>query len=210
MVSKKKLLEKSRLCGILDRQILKDRDIFAVAESILAGGADMLQLRDKVSDPQAILWTAKILRKIANKHNALLIINDRPDIAVASNADGIHIGQGDIDMSIINKIVPGAMLIGVSASNIGEARQAKDAGADYLGIGPIFHTPIKSEKSLSRLRFSKTLKSLGLPVFAIGGINAKNITLLKKYGFDRVAVIRAACAVKDPYRSVKELKDIIG
>ena len=180
-----------------------------VARFAVHGGADILQLRAKKLPFKMALRLAKTIQGIARRHNALFIINDRIDIAASIACDGLHIGQGDIDISLARKLLHKETIVGVSVKNISQALLAKGSGADYLGIGPVFKTPIKADTRPRGVGLLKAVKHLGIPSFAIGGINIKNIQQLVRQGVTKVAVIRAVCAAADPYREAKRLKDIL-
>lgn len=205
MTSKKDLLKRSHLYAVVDKDLSADR-ILKITKQTLLAGADIIQLRDKSGSVREVLKTAKALKRIAKKYNVPFIINDRLDVAVAIDADGLHVGQGDIDIVLARKLMGKGKLIGVSATNIEEAKKAKLRGADYLGIGPIFATPIKDTAKPKGLKLPHGIKKLNTPFFSIGGIDCKNIYKLTKSGFKNVAVIRAICTVKNPYIATRRLK----
>ena len=209
MRSKRELLNALDLCAILDSGFLNKKKILKTALAVVKAGAGMVQFRDKSSSVKEMIDTAKALRRITKKHGAALIINDRPEVAVASHAEGLHIGQGDIDISLARKITGEKMLIGVSVQNIRQALKAKKLGADYLGVGPVFKTPIKKGRSACGIDLLCKVKAAGIPFFAIGGINSGNICKLAKKGFNKVAVIRDICSAKDPFRNTRRLKEAL-
>jgi len=180
-----------------------------VARAVLAAGADMLQLRDKSSSIMEILPLAKKLKVLARRYEIPFIINDRLDLALASDSDGLHIGRGDIDLALAKRFMAEDKIIGVSAETTGQAMAAKADGASYLGIGPIFKTPIKKEKSPKGLRMLRGIKKMDIPFFAIGGIDLKNVSSLKKAGIKNIAVIRAVCTARNPYTAAARLKEAI-
>lgn len=205
---KKKLSKRSGLCAILDREFLTKREIARAAGLVIRGGADIIQFRDKNSSTKEAIETAMSIKRIAEKHDVVFIINDRPDVALAVDADGLHVGQGDFGVAMVKKLI-GNKILGVSASSVKEARLAKSAGADYLGVGAIFETPVKKNKKPSGFCVLEKTRYFGIPVFAIGGINLKNIKKLVEKGFRHVAVIRAICASRDPFSSAKRLKEAL-
>ncbi|MDD5422798.1 MAG: thiamine phosphate synthase [Candidatus Omnitrophota bacterium] len=206
MGSKKRLLKGSSLYVILDRDLLSVKRLLATAEMSAKAGADIFQLRDKKSSSQDMIKTARALKKIADKYGIPLIINDRPEVACAIDSDGIHIGQGDFGVTTVKRLAGKDSFVGVSVNDIKKAGKAISEGADYLGAGPVFMTPIKSRrKAFGFNNLSKMIK-YRIPVFAIGGIKNSNIRKLSEKGFKKVAVIRAVCQSHDPFRSVKELK----
>ena len=160
----------------------------------------MIQLRHKqASGSQLFLWAVEI-RKLCQKHQAICIINDRVDIAMASQADGVHLGQQDMPIDAARKLLGKHRIIGVSASSVKEAVQAEKDGADYIGFGHIFPTSSK-EKDYSPLG-AETLRQaaalLSLPIVAIGGISLENAALLISSGASAVAVISAVSRAPDP------------
>ena len=172
----------------------------------MAGGADIIQLRDKKSVTNRLVKTARVLKQMAARHNALLIVNDRVDVAAAIGADGVHIGQGDISVRTARSILGSSAIIGASADNVKDALAAKSDGADYIGVGPIFRTPIKINRKAKGIRVLKSLKRVGIPLFAIGGIDLKNVRMLTADGFKRIAVIRAVTGSRDPISAARDLK----
>ncbi len=208
MISKKDLLRRSRLYVILDKDIIGDK-ILMIAEKALSRGVDMVQLRDKTSITNNMIKTAKALKRIAKRYNTPLIINDRLDVAVASDADGLHIGQGDMDLSIVKKIMGHDKIIGLSVENSMQAMKASREGADYIGVGPVFKTPIKENVKPRDFKIFENIKRLNIPFFLIGGIDCKNIHRLAQKGFTKVAVIRAVCRARNPGLAVKRLREAI-
>lgn len=209
MISKRGLLKGSRLCVILDSGVLSERKMRLVARKALKGGADMLQLRDKSFDFAATLRRAKKLMALAARYGVPVMMNDRLDVAVASGCDGLHIGRGDIDISLARKFLKKGAIVGVSAKTVGQAREAKRKGADYVGMGPVFKTPIKRDQKPKGFAPLIAAQRFGIPVFAIGGINSGNAGQLARRGFKKIAVIRAVCAAKDPYRATRRLKEAL-
>lgn len=209
MTSKKGLIRRSHLYIILDKSELKGRSIEKVAAQALSGGADIIQLRDKGADTKEMAVTATRLKRIAGRFGIPLIINDRLEVAVASGADGLHIGQGDIGVSLARKVLGPNKLIGISARNAKEALRAKKEGAEYIGIGPIFRTPIKNDTRPRGLYALDKVKSFGLPAFAIGGIDLKRASQLSRKGFNKIAVIRAVCSAKNARTAAIGLKKAI-
>jgi len=206
MISRKRLLSGSALYVIVDRGILNLKDCIAAAEAAIIAGADMVQLRDKESSPKEMLKAARAIGHIAKRHKVPFIINDRLDVALAVDADGVHIGQGDVDISLAKKLLGKDKLIGLSVSDIGQAKKAKREGASYVGAGPIFKTPIKGHRPAKGVRLLEDIKRLNIPFFAIGGITGKNISRLTDKGFKRIAVIRAVCESGDRFKATKLLK----
>lgn len=207
MTSRKKLPKKSKLCVIIDRSLLTRRQGVRTASESVRAGAEIIQLRCKDLDTPEAVKTAEALRRIT-LGRAVFIVNDRVDIAVASGADGLHIGRGDVSPFLARKLL-GKKVLGISASSIKEAKLAKKTGASYLGVGPVFQTPIKRGRRPGGVALLEKVKKLKIPFFAIGGIDEKNITGLVSRGFCRVAVIRSVCAAPDPYFAARRLKEAL-
>lgn len=208
MISKKNLLKGSHLYAIVDRDIVGNK-ILKIAESAASAGADMLQLRDKSSSLKEILRTARAIKIIAKRYGVPFIINDRLDVAVAVDADGLHIGRGDIRIGLAKKFMKKGDIIGVTVRNIKQAIRAKREGASYIGAGPIFKTPIKKGVEPKGFALLDEVKRLNIPCFAIGGIGRENIYKLAGAGFKNIAAIRAICGARDPYTAVRNLKEAI-
>jgi thiamine-phosphate pyrophosphorylase len=191
------------LCVITDESLCP----VTLAENALKGGAAMIQLRHKTaSGSQLYSWAVEICR-LCHQFHALFIINDRVDIALAMNADGVHLGQQDMAVSIARKLVGNMCLIGVSASSPEEALQAEKDGADYIGFGHIYPTTskLKEYSPLGHETLKKTAALISLPIIAIGGINAENAELLISSGASGIAVISAVSRADDPCRASYEL-----
>lgn len=205
MRSKRRRLKNSSLCVIIDRSFLSPEKCVKTAERALKGGADIIQFRCKNVFGKEAAVLARRLKRLAGKHCGLFIVNDRADIAAASDADGLHVGQGDISVAFARKIA-GDKIIGVSARNIKQARKAKVERADYIGAGPVFKTPVKLGIRPKGIKLLESFNGVKLPVFAIGGIDKKAARILARAGFKKIAVIRAVSFSNDPYIAAKELK----
>ncbi len=199
-------MKNCKLCVILDRDSLKNRDIEKAARDALRGGADIIQYRDKTSCDKILIREATALRAVVKKYGKILIINDRPDIARVAGADGAHVGQEDMPVRYARRIM-GKKIIGASAGNAKEALRAEKNGADYLGIGPVFRSPSKpGKRPIGVKALERIVGKVRVPLFAIGGINVKNIADIKKIGISGVAVISAATGGCDTYALVSALK----
>lgn len=203
------MLKDCKIYVIIDRDVIKNRDILKVTKDVLRGGADIIQLRDKSSDDKKLLQYARAIKKVTKKYKRRFIINDRVDIARIIGADGVHLGQDDIPIEEARKIL-GKKIIGVSTHNLEQAKKAVRRGADYIGIGPVFKSPTKKRlPPIGPSILGRAGKTINIPFFAIGGISLDNITEVKKAGAGRVAVISQAIKTKNVYRSVKRLKEAI-
>jgi thiamine-phosphate pyrophosphorylase len=169
----------------------------------------MIQYRNKGSDQAEMIKTSIAIKRSLGKRRIPFIVNDRVEIAAASGADGVHLGQGDIVISIARKVLGKEAIIGVSASRSVQAREAALGGADYLGIGPIFGTPLKPQKTPTGIGFLRSAARSGLPVIAIGGIDIRRAAVLAERGFRKIAVIRALCVPQDLSMVVRKLKKAI-
>lgn len=191
---------------IIDPPGCRGRSPSDIARAALEGGATIIQWRDKRRDPNEQLADARAIVELCREYGAISIVNDYPDLAQASGADGVHLGQDDASIETVRPIVGDAMLIGISTNNADEARRAEAAGAGYVAIGAIFPTSSKEvtrAASLARIREVKA--ALHVPVVAIGGINASNIASVIAAGADAAAVISAVCAADDPRAAAAEL-----
>ena len=191
------------LCVITDEALCP----VTLAEQALKGGASMIQLRHKTASGNQLYSWAVEIRKRCRQYHALFIINDRLDIALASDADGVHLGQDDLPAAAARKLLGTKRIIGVSASSTEEALQAEKDGADYIGFGHIYPTISKQKEHepLGPDNLQKTVSVISLPVIAIGGINAENAPLLITRGASAVAVISAVSRAKEPARAAYEL-----
>jgi len=191
------------------RKILNENDLYFVTldtenlfekiKSILEGGVKIIQLRFKKGKDSDNLKFAKRVRELCNNFGALFLINDRVDIALACKADGVHLGQDDIDIKSARNILGFSKIIGVSASNECDIKNAIKDGCDYLGIGPVFVTSTKKEKIPLGIDTLKSLtKDISIPWFAIGGIKQENISLLKENNICKIAIITDLINSKNP------------
>jgi thiamine-phosphate pyrophosphorylase len=175
------------------------------------GGADVVQLRHKTLARGELLELARRIRAVTARANVLFIVNDHVDIAMLSAADGVHLGPDDLSIASARRIAGDRLLIGASASSPAAARAAITDGADYLGSGPAFATPIKTEKKVIGPKgVAAIAAAVGpVPVFAIGGIDETNIGLLIAEGLRRVCVIRAVSGAPDPEQAARRLRAML-
>ena len=177
-----------------------------IIEESINGGVSLVQLREKTCSTLDFYNLARDVKKITTKYGIPLIINDRIDIALSVDADGVHIGQDDMPMTIAREIL-GDKIIGVSASNLDEALKAEEDGADYLGVGAIYTTNTKNDaKSVSIDELKIISKTVNIPVVAIGGINHNNANELINTQIDGISVVSAIMNSKNPLESAKRLK----
>ncbi|HBV88902.1 MAG TPA: thiamine phosphate synthase [Desulfosporosinus sp.] len=195
---------------VTDRTLLGERDLAQGIESAIQGGVTLVQLREKSVSTKEFLQLAVRVKEITTRYRIPLIINDRLDIALAVDADGLHVGQDDLPMLKARELLGPNKIIGVSASTLAEALLAQQQGADYLGVGAVFNTSTKSdakEVSLEKLELIK--KSVSIPVVAIGGINITNIQQVMTTGIDGVSVVSAIFAQEDILMAAKQLRAVI-
>jgi thiamine-phosphate pyrophosphorylase len=191
---------------ILDRQFLADRDEMYIAGQIIEGGAKVIQLRDKQSKKGELLLIAQKLQDLCSKADVLFIINDYLDLAMAVDADGLHIGQEDLPLPVVRRELPIDRIVGCSVTTLSQAIKAQNEGADYIAVGSIFPTTTKNEITVVGMDVLKELKrTVSTPLVAIGGINQSNITEAVSAGADAVAVISAVLGDKDVRGAVQEL-----
>jgi thiamine-phosphate pyrophosphorylase len=186
--------------------------VIEAAASALRGGADILQLRHKSLARGELLTLARKLREIASDSGALFIVNDHVDIALLSDADGVHLGPDDLSIASARRVAGDRLLIGASASSPDAARAAIENGADYLGSGPAFATPIKTEKQVIGPKGVAAIAAAlgpGVPVFAIGGIDESNVADLVEEGVRRMCVIRAVSGATDPEQAARRLRAML-
>lgn len=209
-MNKKQRLSKVNLYVIADKKICKDRRIEDVVLQAIEGGAEMVQYRDKDSTDRDFLETAAILQNICEKRKIPFIINDRVDIAAFLKVDGIHLGQDDLPLKIARKILGPGKIIGISAENIDQAKEAEKHGADYVGIGPIFDTPTKKiERPIGLEIIRQAKESLKTPFFPIGGINLENLAQVIEAGSQRIAVGSAVICTDDIVSATKNILEKI-
>ena len=186
--------------------------VFEVAAAALRGGADVLQLRHKKLARGELLALARRIREITTQSGALFVVNDHVDIALLSKADGVHLGPDDLSIASALRLADGHLLVGASASTPETARAAIVEGADYLGSGPAFATPIKSEKQVIGPEGVAAITAVAgskVPVFAIGGIDESNIAQVTAAGLRRACVIRAVADAPDPEQAARRLRAML-
>jgi thiamine-phosphate pyrophosphorylase len=194
---------------VLDRSLVSDAGILKIAGRALCGGASAIQFRDKAGGVRDSVRLARRIKRICARYDAPFIVNDRLEVAIASGADGLHVGSSDVRPRTARKVLGRGKMLGVSAGNLAEAKIAKAAGADYIGVGPLFRTPFKEgERPISSKAIGR-IKKLGLPIILIGGIDIKNAKALAAKGFRGIAVIRAIMKSPDPRRAAKRLREVI-
>ncbi len=198
--------ERVRLYVLITESSCK-RPWMEVAEQAIAGGADCLQLREKTLESGELLSRAKQLVALCKQHHVLSIINDRPDIALMSDADGVHVGQTDLPAREVRKLLGNQKLLGVSTHNLAQAKQAVLDGADYLGVGPFFKSPTKPRDFTAGPEYARRVaQTISLPAVAIAGISEQNISEVLATGLKTIAVTAAVAGSDDPKAAAQRLK----
>lgn len=192
---------------VTDRDLLNGKDIVATVEQAILGGVTIVQIREKSLSTREFFQCALLLKGITAKYGVSFIVNDRTDIALAIDADGLHIGQDDMPLSVARKLLGPNKIIGVSVATLKQALTAQADGADYLGVGAVFPTTTKDDASNVSLQMLQEIKKqVNIPVVAIGGINENNISKVMATGVDGAAVVSAIVAARDPYGSARKLR----
>lgn len=194
------------LYAVTDRAWTESEDLYSQVKKALKGGITFLQLREKELDDEDFLKEALKIKELAKEYDVPFVINDNVDIAVKCDAEGVHVGQSDMEAEDVRKKIGKDKILGVSASNLKEARLAEEKGADYLGVGAVFSTSTKldaDEVSFDTLK--EICDNVSIPVVAIGGISKDNILKLKGTNVDGVAVVSAIFASSDIVNDTKEL-----
>jgi thiamine-phosphate pyrophosphorylase len=195
---------------VTDRELLGDREFQQCIKAALAGGVSIVQLREKSVSTREFLELALQTKQVVAEYKVPLIINDRLDIALAVDADGLHVGQDDLPLEVAKRLLAPDKIIGVSVSTVEEALLAEQQGADYLGVGAMFPTSTKGDAkqvSLEQLRLIK--QAVRIPVVAIGGINVSNVGQVMDYGIDGISVVSAILGQADIQGAAAELSCLI-
>jgi thiamine-phosphate pyrophosphorylase len=201
-----------RLHVLTDSKASRGRSHLQVAEAAIAGGVDVLQLRDKEAPSGRLYLEALQLRKLTRDAKVPFIVNDRLDIALAVDADGVHVGQADLPASVVRKIMGPGKILGVSVATVEEAIRAEKDGADYLGVGPVFEARGTKPDTVEPLGvdcIARIRRRCRLPIVAIGGIHADNVRKVREAGADGVAVISAIVSADDISSATGRLKRIL-
>jgi len=198
------------LCVITAEGLVPGRTHQDVARAAVEGGAAMVQFRDKVGNGRRLYEVAAAIRRITLGAGVLFIVNDRLDVALAVGADGLHVGNEDIPPQVARRLLPPGAILGVSAATPEEALEAEGAGADYVGVGPIFATATKPDagEAVGPERIAAVRAVTKLPILAIGGITAENAALAISAGASGVAVIASVAAAPDMLAEVRRLRAV--
>lgn len=195
------------LYAITDRHWLNGESLYQQVEKALQGGVTFLQLREKKLDKELFMKEAREIKELCRKYKVPFIINDNVEIAKAIDADGVHVGQSDMEAGDVRKRLGADKIIGVSAKTVEQALLAEKHGADYLGVGAVFSTSTKTDATgVSHETLRDICQAIKIPVVAIGGITKDNVNELSGYGADGIAVISAIFAQENITEAAKDLK----
>lgn len=195
---------------ITDAQLARGRSHIEVVRAAIEGGASLVQYRQKEGTTRQLVEEAQALRELTRQAGVPFIVNDRLDVALAVEADGVHVGQEDMPAGLARRLM-GGRIVGVSATNLQEALQAEQDGADYLGVGPVFATPTKPDAAppMGLEGLAEVCRAVSIPVVAIGGINEQNAAEIIAAGADGVAVVSAVVAASDVAAAARRLREVI-
>ncbi len=195
---------------VLTDEYLIKKDIGKAVEKAIKGGATVIQYRAKNKDSRTMYKEAQEIKKICDRYNVPLIINDRVDIALAVNADGVHVGQEDLDVEVVRRIIGFDKIVGLSTKNLKQVKEANYLPVDYIGFGSIFPTETKEDAKVSGIENLKKAIEISLaPIVAIGGINLSNIDEILNVGCTNIAVVSAVFKGKNIEENAKKLKNKI-
>ena len=204
-------LKNRALYFICDPSLLRSGSLLAVTKKAVAGGANVVQLRDKFSSATVFLKEAGKLARFLRKKKIPFIVNDRLDVALICGAAGAHLGTEDIPIPHARKIMGQGKIIGASAHTVAQAKRAEQAGADYIGAGQVFHTTTKgiTQHPITVKKLAAIRRAVSIPVVAIGGIKAGNAARVMESGCAGVAVVSAIMSSKDPKKAAQTLMKVI-
>lgn len=195
------------LYAVTDRSWTENQTLYEQLEDALIGGVTCVQLREKNLSEEDFIQEAVEIRELCRKYNVPLIINDNLNVAIKSNADGIHVGQEDVSAAEIRKLVGDNFIIGVTAKTVEQAKKAENEGADYIGVGAVFPSSTKTNAiRITNEQLNEICSSVSIPAVAIGGISLDNITELSGCKMSGVAVVSAIFAADDIKTTVQKLK----
>lgn len=205
------MISKMELYIVTDRKASRGRDHMSMVRAALDGGADVIQLRDKDLSGRDLYALAREMASLVHASRARFIVNDRLDIALAAGADGVHLGQYDLPVAAARSLSPPSFIIGASVGSVEEALAAERDGADYIALSPVFSTPTKDDAGPGHgLEVLREIKAaVKLPVIAIGGVNAGNVTEVVAAGADGVAVISAVLGADDVEAAARSMRELV-
>ncbi len=204
-------IDQAAMClyAVTDRSWLNGKALEEQVEAALKGGITCLQLREKDLDEEAFIEEAKKIKKLTDAYKVPFIINDNVNVALAVDADGVHVGQKDMAAQDVRTKLGPDKILGVSAQTVEQAISAQEAGADYIGVGAMFMTSTKKDaNATSRETLKEIRKNVHIPIVAIGGINKENLMELAGYGADGIAVVSAIFAQENIEEATRVLKEL--
>lgn len=195
---------------ITDSTIYTEKEFLYRVERALMGGATLIQLREKERTTLEYMLLAEKVHTISERYRVPLIIDDRVDVALAVNAEGVHLGAADMPIKTARKLMGNGKIIGATAKSVSAAREASKQGADYLGVGAIYSTTTKVKTVLTSTEVLRDIcDAVSIPVNAIGGLNKNNLEILKGIPIDGICVVSAIMKADDPRKAAEELKERI-
>lgn len=196
---------------VTDAGLSRGRPTRLVVEAALRGGVTAVQYREKSAGTRAMIEEARVLRELCRSAGVPFIVNDRVDVALAVDADGVHVGQDDMPAELARRLIGKGRILGVSAGTPEEARRAESDGADYIGASPIFATPTKADAppAMGVEGLRRLAEAVGIPVIAIGGLNAGNAATMIAAGASGVAVVSAIVSAEDAEAAARELRGAV-
>ncbi|WP_317318134.1 thiamine phosphate synthase [Longibaculum muris] len=207
-MKKDKIKKAMQLYLVTDRHWLKAHSLYEDVEAAINGGVTCVQLREKHLNRQLFVQEAKELKELCNQNQIPLIINDDVEVMLEVDADGIHVGQSDMQAQDVRKLIGLDKVLGVSVQTVEQAITAQNAGADYLGVGAVFPTGTKDDAiEVDLITLQDICQHVDIPIVAIGGINQENLLQLKGSGIDGIAVVSAIMAAEDIIEATKQLKE---
>ena len=196
---------------VTDAALSRERSPRAVVEAAIRGGVTVVQYREKNASTRQMIAEAHELLELCRQYSVPFIVNDRVDVALAVDADGVHVGQDDMPASTVRRLIGPTKILGVSVENVAQARAAMADGADYVGASPIFATPTKPDapQAMGIAGLRELACVCTLPIVAIGGMNASNAAEVLRAGVAGIAVVSAIVSADDVERAARELKQIV-
>jgi len=191
---------------VTDRNNQKDEEFLNIIEEAILGGVTIVQLREKDTPTGKFYEIASKLKNLTSNYDIPLIINDRVDIALAIDADGVHVGQSDMPVNITRKLIGKEKILGVSAATVSTALSAEKNGADYIGTGAIFPTETKKAECITIENLKKITSKVNIPVVAIGGLNERNINSLQNTNIKGISIVSAIMNSINPKKSATKIK----
>ncbi|MFO7727166.1 MAG: thiamine phosphate synthase [Desulfonatronovibrio sp.] len=196
---------------VTDQGLCLGRNLVDVVRGAVAGGVNIVQIREKDSDTRDFLHLAEAMKRALQYSHVPLIINDRVDVALACQADGVHVGQSDLPCAVVREMIGPDKILGVSINTCEQIREALQSDVDYLSLSPVFPTPTKADTT-EPFGIEGLARARGMtdrPLITIGGINKSNLREIISTGIDGIAVVSAICSAPSPETAARELADII-